>query len=1193
VFYTQPDDAIDLPSLVDHQNKSFQWFVDEGLGELLAEISPIDDYTGTKLSLSFKDYHFDEPKMTEAAARENNVSYEAPLKATVELTNKVTGEVKDQEIYLGDYPWMTTRGTFVINGAERVVVSQLIRSAGVFFTADQHGSSALYGAKVIPGRGAWLEFETAANGAVYVKIDRKRKIPVTTLLRALGMTEARMKDSFKHVDQGKLSYLDATLEKDPAKGQNDALIEVYRRLRPGDLATVDNARSLLENMFYNFKRFDFSRVGRYKINKRLNLDIANTTENRVMRLEDLEAIVAEIIRLNNTQEPADDIDSLANRRVKLVGELVQRQFRIGLLRMERNTKDRMSMSEIETVQPGQLINARPVVAAVREFFASSQLSQFMDQINPLSELAHKRRLSSMGPGGLSRERAGFEVRDAHATHYGRICAVETPEGANIGLVLNLANYARINEYGFIETPYRKVINAVTAADAAGHTASVNLEDTDGKVLVEAGKVISAADATKLAKVTIDGKPRVTWPIRAKVTVEIVYLDAYAEEVAVIAGAGIQLDSEGHFVDERVSARNRLKSSEVDSDDVNYMDAARNQIIGSSAGLIPFIEKNYVYRSLMGSNQQRQAVPLIQPQSPVVGTGLETIAARNTGQVVLADGNGEVIKAVGDAVVVRYSTGKTEVDVTYEPQHFVRSNEGTSINQKIVVSTGDKVKKGDVLIEGMSVQNGELALGKDLLVGFMPWGGYNFEDAIIISRRLVEDDTLTSVHIVDFMLEVRETKLGPEVVTRDIPNVSEETLRHLDEDGIVRIGAEVHAGDILVGKITPKGEQELSSEERLLRAIFGEKAKEVRDTSQRMSNGKHGKVVGVKVFSRENGHELKAGVIMQIQVFVAQMRKISVGDKLGGRHGNKGVIARILPIEDLPFTEDGTPLDIVLNPLGVPSRMNIGQLFETHLGMAARALGIKVASPSFNGVSSEKIQSLLKEVGLPEDGKQQLYDGRTGEAFKERTTVGSMYMIKLNHMVADKIHARSTGPYTMVTQQPLGGKAQNGGQRFGEMEVWALEAYGAATTLQEMLTIKSDDVYGRSKAYESIIKKAPIVGPKVPESFNVLVKELQGLGLKVDLIDTHANEVIDAEAILATNIQEEAASMSEVEVPQPTVSDIDMSEDDVLDEFSVIDVDDEVHARDEDTLLPVAAATDEGTELHVEEIETNDNEGETA
>ncbi|HSX27157.1 MAG TPA: DNA-directed RNA polymerase subunit beta, partial [Patescibacteria group bacterium] len=1007
IFFTKDDDPLELPNLVNHQNRSFQWFVEEGLGELLAEVSPIDDYTSTKLSLSFKDYRFENPKMTEAEARENNVSYEAPLKATVVLTNKVTGEVKEQEIYLGDYPWMTERGTFVINGAERVVVSQLIRSAGVFFTSELHGSANLYGAKVIPGRGAWLEFETAASGALHVKIDRKRKIPVTTLLRALGMNEAQIREAFKHVDQGKLNYIEATIEKDPSKGSNDALIEVYRRLRPGDLATVDNARSLLENMFYNFKRFDFSRVGRYKINKRLNLDIPNTAENRIMRLEDLVAIISEIIRLNNTQEPADDIDSLANRRVKLVGELVQRQFRIGLLRMERNTKDRMSMSEIETVTPAQLINARPVVAAVREFFASSQLSQFMDQINPLSELAHKRRLSSMGPGGLSRERAGFEVRDAHATHYGRICAVETPEGANIGLVLNMASYARINDYGFIETPYRRVINAATAAKAAGHIASVNLEDEKGKVIVKAGAKITKEQAARLAKI----KSRVTWPVKARVTDDVVYLDAAEEEPATIASSGEEVGPDNYFVNERVSARSHLKAGEVDADDVTHMDASRKQVIGSSAGLIPFIEKNYVYRSLMGSNQQRQAVPLVAPAAPIVGTGLEAIAARNTGQLIVAEDKGEVVKASGDEVIVKYASGK----VSYHPQHYVRSNEGTSINQKVVVNTGDKLKAGDPIIEGMSVDSGELALGRDLMVAFMPWKGYNFEDAIVISRKLVENDDLTSIHIVDFMVEVRETKLGPEIVTRDIPNVSEEALRHLDEDGIVRIGAEVHPGDILIGKITPKGEQELSSEERLLRAIFGEKAKEVRDTSQRMSNGKHGKVVGVKVFSRANGHELKAGVIMQIQVFVAQMRKIAVGDKLGGRHGNKGVIARILPVEDMPFTEDGTPVDVVLNPLGVPSRMNVGQLFETHLGMAARALGIHVASPSFNGVPIEKIRELLKEAGLPDDGKQQLFDGRTGDAFKERTTVGSMYMIKLNHMIADKIHARSTGPYTMVTQ----------------------------------------------------------------------------------------------------------------------------------------------------------------------------------
>ena len=707
VYFSKQNEAIDLPNLVDHQNKSFNWFVEEGLGELLAEISPIEDYTGAKLSLSFKDYHFDMPKMTEAEARENNVSFEAPLKATVVLTNKVTGEVKEQEIYLGDYPWMTSRGTFVINGAERVVVSQLIRSAGVFFTRDQSATTYLYGAKVIPGRGAWLEFETAANGAIYVKIDRKRKLAVTTLFRALGMSESAMREAFQHVDSGKTSYLSSTLEKDPTKGQNDALIEVYRRLRPGDLATVENAKSLIENMFYNFKRFDFSRVGRYKINKRLNLNIPNTVENRILRLEDIQAIVAEIIRLNNTQEPADDIDSLANRRIKLVGELVQRQFRIGLLRMERNTKDRMSMSDIETVQPSQLINARPVVAAVREFFASSQLSQFMDQINPLSELAHKRRLSSMGPGGLSRERAGFEVRDAHATHYGRICAVETPEGANIGLVLNLANYARVNDYGFIETAYRKVINAATAKDIVGHIAAVDYTNEAGKLLVKANKTITAADAAKLAKI----KNQITWPVKARVTDKVEYLDAAEEEIVVIAGAGNEIDDNGYFVDERVSARSHLNSGEVDANEVNYMDAARNQIIGSSAGLIPFIEKNYVYRSLMGSNQQRQAVPLIQPSAPIVGTGLEKPAALNTGQVIMAEEDGEVVKATADHVTVKY---RTLGNVTYEPQHFVRSNEGTSINQKVTVNTGDKVKKGDVLAEGMSISNGELALGKDLL-----------------------------------------------------------------------------------------------------------------------------------------------------------------------------------------------------------------------------------------------------------------------------------------------------------------------------------------------------------------------------------------------------------------------------------------------------------------------------------------------
>jgi DNA-directed RNA polymerase subunit beta len=1059
VFFTKDDTALALPNLIDHQRSSWQEFVETGLGEIFAELNPIDDYTGQKLALRFGKYAFEEPKHSELHAKENNLTFDAPLKAVVELTNKVTGEVKEQEIYLGDYPWMTERGTFIINGTERVVVSQLIRSAGVFFTADRLATRNNYGAKLIPGRGAWLEFETASNGAIYVKIDRRRKLPVTTLFRALGYNKTTdIKALFADVDTGEVKYIDATLDKDPARGTNEALIEVYRRLRPGDLATVDNARSMIERMFFDFKRFDYSRVGRYKLNQRLNITVPNTTENRVFMVKDLEAIVKEIIRLNNTQELPDDIDALSNRRVKLVGELVARQFRVGMLRMQRNAMDRMSMSDIENVSPNQLINARPVVAAVREFFASSQLSQLMDETNPLAELAHKRRLSSMGPGGLSRERAGFDVRDAHPTHYGRLCAVETPEGANIGLVLNLAAYARINEYGFIETPYLKVV--------------------DGKV-----------------------------------TDKVVYLDASEEAVEVIADAGAELNDKNEFAKERVSARNGLLPEQVDASEITYMDAAHKQILGSTAALVPFVEKNRVDRSLMASSMQKQAVPLLTPESPVVGTGIEHEIAMNTSQLVIADAAGEVSRADGDEVHIKYADG-TKI---YKPVHFTKSNDDRSINQKVRVSRGQKVKAGDIIIEGASVDQGEIALGRDLLVAYMPWSGYNMDDAIVLSRRLVQDDTLTSINIKDYTVEVRETKLGPEIVTRDIPNVSEESLRHLDENGIVQLGSEVKSGDVLVGKITPKGEQELSSEERLLRAIFGEKAKDVRDTSQRMNNAGGGKVVGVKIFSRENGHELKAGVLMQIQIFVAQFRKISVGDKLAGRHGNKGVVARILPIEDMPFMEDGTPVDVVLNPLGVPSRMNIGQLFEAHLGMAARALGYKVATPPFNGVADETISDELEKAGFARDGKSQLFDGRDGQPFEERTTVGVMHMLKLHHMVSDKIHARSTGPYTMVTQQPLGGKAQNGGQRFGEMEVWALEAYGAAATLQEMLTIKSDDVYGRAKAYESIIKDEPIVGPKLPESFNVLVKELQGLGLRVDLLDESADAVVDAEQVIGSVI----------------------------------------------------------------------------
>ena len=1052
VFFTEDDTVLSVPDLIAHQKDSWKEFVDTGLGEIFTEINPIDDYTGQKLSLSFKEYAFRDPKNSERFAKENNITYDAPLYARVELVNKVTGEVKEQEIYLGDYPWMTECGTFIINGTERVVVSQLIRSPGVFFTADNVAGHNNYGAKIIPGRGAWLEFETTTSGVIYVKIDRRRKMPVTTLLRAFGYSKtSEIKDLFADVDTGDTKYIEETLDKDATRGTNEALIEVYRRLRPGDLATVENARSMIERMFFDFKRFDYSRVGRYKINQRLGIDLPNTTENRVFQLSDLISIIKEIIRLNNTQDPADDIDSLSNRRVNLVGELVARQFRVGMLRMQRNAMDRMSMTDIENVTPGQLINARPVVAAVREFFASSQLSQLMDETNPLSELSHKRRLSSMGPGGLSRERAGFDVRDAHPTHYGRLCSVETPEGANIGLVLNLATYARVNEYGFIETPYRKV--------------------KDGRV-----------------------------------TNEVVYLDASRERNEIIADAGAKLNEDGTFTDERVSARIEMQPGQIDASEVTMMDAAHKQILGSTASLVPFIEKNRIDRSLTGSNMQRQAVPLINPQSPTVGTGIEGVIAKNSSQLITAEAEGEVIRADGDIVEVKYEDGMK----SYELLHFEKSNDDRSINQKVRVSRGQKVKKGDILIEGASIADGEIALGRDLRVAFMPWGGYNMDDAIIISNRLVQDDELTSVNIKDYMVEVRETKLGDEQITRDIPNVSEHSLRHLDENGIVQIGSEVKAGDVLVGKITPKGEQELSSEERLLRAIFGEKAKDVRDTSQRMNNTGGGKVVGVRIFSRESGHELKAGVLKQIQIFVAQSRKISVGDKIAGRHGNKGVIAQILPVEDMPFMEDGTPIDVILNPLGVPSRMNIGQLFETHLGMAAKALGYKVATPPFNGVSDKVISDELEKAGFARDGKVQLIDGRTGEKFEERTTVGVMHMIKLHHMVSDKIHARSTGPYTMVTQQPLGGKAQNGGQRFGEMEVWALEAYGAATTLQEMLTIKSDDVYGRAKAYESIIKDEPIVGPKLPESFNVLVKELQGLGLRVDLMeDTDGDGAVDS------------------------------------------------------------------------------------
>ncbi len=1089
VFFTEGDQALPIPDLIAHQKDSWNDFVQSGLREVFNELNPIDDYNGNKLSLRFKDYYFKDPIEDEKTAKYNLSTYAAPLHVQVELTNKVTGEIKEQDIYFGDYPWMTDRATFIINGTERVVVSQLVRSAGVFFTADEVNGKRYYGAKVIPGRGAWLEFETTTGGCINVKIDRRRKIPVTTFLRALGVADdAKIRETFEDVDNGAISYINSTLEKDTTNNQAAALLEVYRRLRPGDLATVENAKSMIEHAFFDYRRYDSSRVGRYKMNQRLGFDTPNDAAHRTLQMKDLVAIIKEIIRLNNTQEPADDIDSLSNRRVKLVGELVQRQFRLGMLRLQRNILDRMLMANPQEVTPSQLLNSRPVVAAVKEFFSSSQLSQLMDEVNSYSELAHKRRLSSMGPGGLTRERAGFDVRDAHPTHYGRICTVETPEGGNVGLVLNLATYARINEYGFIEAPYRVVKNS-------------------------------------------------------KVTDEVIYVDAETEKSMIIADASVKLNDKGEFVEEWVSARVNGRPSQVASNLVTHIDAAHKEILGTSASLIPFVEKNRVDRSLMACAMQKQAVPLLHDDAPTVGTGIEHEIAMNTSQIVVAEADGEVKKADGVSVIVKYKNGEKE----YPLEHFEKTNDDRCYNQRVIVARGQKVKKGDILIEGATVQDGELALGKDLLVAFMPWRGYNMDDAIVISSRLVEDDKLTSINIKDFDVEVRETKLGPEQVTRDIPNVPERSLRHLGEDGIVVVGSEVQPGDILVGKITPKGEQELSSEERLLRAIFGEKAKDVRDTSVRMNGSSTGKVVGVRIYTHEDGHELKAGVIMQIKIYVAEMRKISVGDKIAGRHGNKGVVSRILPVEDMPFMEDGTPIDVLLSPMGVPSRMNLGQLFEIHLGMAARALGYKVATPSFNGVPDEVISDELEKAGFARDGRVQLYDGLTGEPFNERTSVGVMHMLKLHHMVEDKIHARSTGPYTAVTQQPLGGKAQNGGQRFGEMEVWALEAYGAATALQEMLTIKSDDVYGRAKAYESIIKREPIEGPKLPEGFNVLVKEFQGLGLKVDLLD-HGNSTDAGEVIERTSRQIEKEHDDRLIYAQHGIQETDID--------TLVDLDDE-------------------------------------
>ena len=1214
-------DFIEMPNLIKVQKDSYEWFLKEGLGEVLEDISPIEDYSGN-LVLEFFDYYMeDKTKYTIEEAKERDTTYSSRLHVKVRLINRETGEIKEQEIYLGDFPLMTDSGTFIINGAERVVVSQLVRSPGCYYASDYDKTGAkLFTATVMPIRGAWLEYETDANDVFYVRIDRTRKLPVTCLLRAIGLATDEQIIQFFGDDK----KIIATINKDPVKTVDEALIEIYKKLRPGELPTVDAARNLFNGLFFDNRRYDLAKVGRYKYNKKLDLasriknqiafedvinketgevivekdevitpekaeeiknlginvvdikvndkkvrvigngtvninkyldidlsdlhikedvnyevlkNIIETTEqeklkeeikNRIHELvpkhvttEDMLASVNYLLNLQYDLGNVDDIDHLGNRRIRCVGELLQNQFRIGLTRLERVVRERMTIQDLDVVTPQTLINTKPITSSIKEFFGSSQLSQFMDQTNPLSELTHKRRISALGPGGLSRERAGFEVRDVHYTHYGRLCPIESPEGPNIGLISALSSFAIINEYGFIETPYRKVNK-------------------------ETGQV----------------------------TDEVVYMSADEEEGKIIAQATEPVDEEGKFINNRIKVRYLDEVTEVEKHRVDYVDISPKQLVSVAAAMIPFLEHDDANRALMGANMQRQAVPLMIADSPIVGTGIEYRAAKDSGIMVLAKEAGTVERVTGDEIVIKNINGNRD---TYKLRKFKRTNGGTCINQRPIVKKGEKVNKNDVIADGPSTQNGEMALGKNVLIAFTTWEGYNYEDAILLNERLVKEDVYTSIHIEDYDCECRDTKLGPEEITRDIPNIGEDSLKDLDENGIIRIGAEVRPGDILVGKVTPKGETELTAEERLLRAIFGEKAREVRDTSLRVPHGEAGTIVDVKVFTRENSDELAPGVNQVIRVYIAQKRKISVGDKMAGRHGNKGVISRILPEEDMPFMPDGTPVDIVLNPLGVPSRMNLGQVLEVHLGAAARMLGIKVATPVFDGATEEDIEELLKKAGLREDGKTILYDGRTGEPFDKPITVGVMYMLKLHHLVDDKIHARSTGPYSLVTQQPLGGKAQFGGQRFGEMEVWALEAYGAAYTLQEILTVKSDDVVGRVKTYEAIVKGENIPEPGVPESFKVLIKELQSLGLDIRLYSQDDKEIEikenieDAIDFNLDNLKEpkndvvEDNEKSEENIVEEDEENEDFLESDILDEDIYDDLAQDNILNDEDIL----------------------------
>ncbi len=1050
-YFPESLSSLELPDLTQIQKESYQNFLKDGIKELIKEFSPIEDAVGKSFELQFINCSLGPAKFDEIISKKRNLTYEAPLNVKVRLINKRTGKKQEQEIYFSDIPLMTDRGTFIINGIERVVVQQLIRSPGSFFFRESIKGRFFYGAKIIPDRGAWLEFETDNKNVIWARIDRQRKTPATSLLRIFGYgTDQEILDLFTPIkkrsktqnrDQVEevsvLDYIKATLEKDPSASEDEGLIEVYRKIRPGDLATVDNAKQLIYAMFFHPNRYDLSKVGRYKMNQRLNLD--KNIKERVLRPEDLKAVLAEIIRLNLSQEPGDDIDHLANRRIRAVGELVQNRMRVGMLRVQRIVRDRMSTAE-NKVTPGQLINIRPITGVIKEFFMSSQLSQFMDQTNVLSELSHKRILTVAGPGGLSKERAGFEVRDVHRTYYGRICPIATPEGPNVGLVNHLASYARVNQYGFIETPYRRVI-------------------------------------------------------KGKITNEIVYLDAREEEEYILAPFSLKVKN-NRIVDKKPEARIHGRPGFCDISEIDFIDVAANQIISVTTSLIPFLEHDDGVRALMGTNMQRQAVPLIKPEAPIVGTGVEEKVARDSGHLVIAQESGRVVEVDAGKIVVRSSTGKNHY---YNLNKYERSNFDTCFNQYPVVDKGAIIKKNDVLACGSSTDKNELALGQNILCAYMTWEGGNYEDAILISSRLVQKDKYTSLHIDEHVVDIRETKFGPETTTRDIPNVSEEKLKDLDEEGIVRVGAEVKSGDILVGKITPKGETELSAEEKLLRAIFGEKAQDVRDSSLYLEHGEHGKVIGVKVFSREKGDKVAPGVIKSIQVLIADLRKIQVGDKMAGRHGNKGVISRIVSQEDMPYLADGQPIDIILNPMGVVSRMNLGQILEVHLGLAAKKLGYRAATPALNGIKDQTIKQELIKAGYSPTGKMKVFDGRTGEAFKEPVTVGYTYFMKLNHLIEDKIHQRSIGPYSLITQQPLGGKAQFGGQRFGEMEVWALEGYGAAYTLQEMLTIKSDDVMGRTKAYESIIKGEPVREIHIPESFSVLVREIKGLGLNIEML----------------------------------------------------------------------------------------------